>query len=62
MPQCFMLITCCVWKAVRVPGVLAAVGISTLQCQLHNVREWPITNLVGGRYLQQIEIPGLQLL
>lgn len=56
------MLTCCMWEAVRVPGVLAAVGVSTLQCQLHNVRERPITELVGGRDFHQVDIPRLQLL
>ena len=49
MHQCFMMLTCCIWEAVRVSGVLAAVGISTRRHQLHNVRERPVTDLVGGR-------------
>lgn len=62
MFQCFMMFTCCIWEAVGVPGVLAAVVVSTPQCQLHNVRERPVTHLVGGRDFHQVDIPRLQLL
>lgn len=57
-----MLLTCCVRGAVRVPGVLASVGVSSPHCHLHNVREGPIANLIGGRDLHQVHVPWLQLL
>lgn len=44
------------------PGVLAAVGVSTLQYQLHNVRERPVTDMVGGRDFEQVDITRLQFL
>lgn len=56
-----MMFTCRIREAVRVPGVLAA-GVSSLQWQLHNVRERPVTDLVGGGDFHQVDIPRLQLL
>lgn len=44
------------------PGVLAAVGVSSPQCQLHHVREGPVANLIGGSDLHQVDVPWLQLL
>lgn len=44
------------------PGVLAAVVVSPLQRQLHDVGERPLPDLVGGRYFHQVNVPGLQLL
>lgn len=58
----FIMLTCCVWDSVRVPGVLAAVSDSTFRCQLHSVGERPVTDLVGGRDFHQVDIPRLQLL
>jgi len=57
-----MMLTCCIWEVVRVPGVLAAVHVSTPQCQLHDVRERSVTYPIGGAYLHQVHIPWLQLL
>lgn len=61
-PSCVLMLTCCVGEAVGVPGVLAAVGVSTLQSQLHGGREGPVPDLVGGRDLHQVDVPRLQLL
>lgn len=60
MRLCFMLLTCCIWEGVRVPGVLAAVDMSMLQSQFHSVRERSVTNPVGGAQLHQVDIPWLQ--
>lgn len=57
-----MMLTCCIQELVRVPGVLAAVGVPTLRQQLHGVRERPVTDLVGGRDFHQVDVPRLQLL
>lgn len=62
--QCSLVFTCCIGigEAFRVPGVLAAVGVSMLQWQLHSVRERPVTDQVGGRDFHQVDVPCLQLL
>lgn len=54
--------TCCIGEVFRVPGVFAAVFVSILQSQLHDLRERPVTHLVGGRYFHQVDVPRLQLL
>lgn len=61
-PEGFIMPTCRIQDFVRVPGVLAAVGVPPLRHQLHGAGERSVTNLVGSRDFHQVDIPRLQLL
>lgn len=56
------MLTCCIREAVRVSGVLAAVGVSPFGWQLHNIRERSVTYTVGRAHLHEVDGPRLQLL
>lgn len=55
-------LTCTIWKPVRVSGIFASVDVSSLRCQLHDLRERTFTHLTGGSYFYKVDISWLQLL